>query len=562
MTPTHPKRAVRYIAPSPETVLAPLIAELLGLNRTAAPTVIELCSRDLRQLDELSRYNPQGCYIGIDRTPASMRSSLDDGDEAADRPLTYHGVDATHFHPVCCDVFTYVSQPRHEHDPESARVYCRPPINGPMSKFDYRATADRMLASLAASSPEYHALAAHTPTAPEWYYLYAALCACGPRGRAVVRVPSRLLNLARMKSDRKLLLGLHLIERVILLPKLPFAAAQAPMDSALIVLSHNNSHVSFLDGSHLTDTSAGGPQCNNRPVSANANGLLDRPFDGFAFDTLLDAVVAERDNSTSLDTPWALQRTTEQLAADTWSLMPFSYVSRAFSRENYEELGNHFTVQRGTPRKTLETLASTTGNIDPQLYTPHDHYYLSLKPFVDGQSMPVEHVAKIVGQPDVYDLGEHDSGELKSLKVLSDDETHLLLARTGIPFKIALVMPCEEPSFDPSDPEAVQPVWRDVCSAVLADSAFSLTPKHDGACLPEFLLAFLSTDEGQALLRTSAHGASIPQLSSGDVRRMRIPVPNRAEQQRFIARYRSKQQAYEASLNESQRLQSLKRTLL
>ena len=43
---------------------------------------------------------------------------------------------------------------------------------------------------------------------------------------------------------------------------------------------------------------------------------------------------------------------------------------------------------------------------------------------------------------------------------------------------------------------------------------------------------------------------------------MRIPVPNRAEQQRFIARYRSKQQAYEASLNESQRLQSLKRTLL
>ena len=68
------------------------------------------------------------------------------------------------------------------------------PINGPMSKFDYRATADRMLASLAASSPEYHALAAHTPTAPEWYYLYAALCACGPRGRAVVRVPSRLLE--------------------------------------------------------------------------------------------------------------------------------------------------------------------------------------------------------------------------------------------------------------------------------------------------------------------------------------------------------------------------------
>ena len=73
------------------------------------------------------------------------------------------------------------------------------------------------------------------------------------------------------------------------------------------------------------------------------------------------------------------------------------------------------------------------------------YYYLSLKPFVDGQSMPVEHVAKIVGQPDVYDLGEHDSGELKSLKVLFDDETHLLLARTGIPFKIALVMPCEEP---------------------------------------------------------------------------------------------------------------------
>lgn len=554
---------IHYIAPGPTTLLAPLINELLGVDRAASPAVIELCSRDLDQLNELSRCNPQGSYTGIDRAAASLRPYLDPDTEDTDCPLTDYGVEAARFHPVRADVFAYVAQLRRERPHESALVYCQPPANGAMNKFADRATADRMLAPMAAASPDFRMLAAHTPTAPEWHYLYAALFACGPQGRVVVRVPERLLNLARMRPDRKLLISSRLVECVILLPKLPFHAGQAPHDSALIVLSHDNDRVSFLDGRHLGSTAAEAQSTDGRTVSTYPSGLIDHPFDTIAFDTLLDALQGARAGKPAADTPWKLWRTTEQLTDDSWSLMPFTYVSRAFDRENYEELGRHFTVQRGTPRKTLASLAEfAPSSDDERSYFPMTCHYLSLKPFVDGQTVTIENVAHLVGEPDTYDASACPPDAFKPLKTLSDDEPHVLIARAGTPFKAALLTPCEEPPFNPGDPYVVQPVWRDVRTAVLADSALGLTPKPDGACLPEFLLAFISTDEGQALLSTVAHGTSTPQLSSGDVRRMRIPVPDRAEQERFIERYRAKQAAYEEARAESLRLQALKRTLL
>lgn len=544
-----------HIAPSPAQVLAPLIAELLGLRSAEAPTVIELCSRTLDQLNELSAYSAQGQYYGIDRTDASLYPYLDDASPAAGPLRTMYGVEADRLHTIQANVFTFVPQFAHEHADTPVLAYCQPPINGAMNAFSDRGDADRMLMHLAGSSPDLQALAAHTPTAPEWYYLYAALCACGEQGRAVVRVPSRLLNLARMSADRALLLHARLIEQVILLPRLPFEAGEAPAESALVVLSHHNDRVRFIDGRHLSPDSS----------SHLPHGVLERPFDHNAFNTIAEAIRRPRTESDAPHTPWIMEQTLEQITAPAHpSLMPFFYISRAFEPENYEELGQHFTVQRGTSRKVIASLATTAATGDTtQGYIPLNHYYLSLKPMINGQILPIEHTAHIVDESDTYDLGGCPLDALRSLKTLSDNDFHLLIARTGTPFKVALLTPCEEERFDPSDPDACQPVWRDVCAAALAaDSALSLTPKPNGTCLPAFLLAFLSTDEGQALLRSVALGIAIPQLSAGNVRRMRIPVPPIADQERFVERYRAKQAAYEAALAESRRLQEQKRTLM
>lgn len=565
-TPTAKPLSAFHIAPSPAHVLAPLIAELLGLRSAKAPTVVDLCSRTLDQLNELSAYNAQAQYYGVDRADASLYPYLDDAAPAAGPLRTMHGVDADHLHAVRTNVFTFAPQFARERASEPALVYCQPPINGAMSAFSDRAEADRMLASLAGSSPNLPALAAHTPTAPEWYYLYAALCACGEQGRAVVRVPSRLLNLARMSADRALLLRAHLVEQVILLPKLPFEAGEAPVESALIVLSHHNDHARFIDGRHLSATEharSDDDLAHNAQRSRPPHGVLEQPFDMTAFDTITDVVRRLHAEPNAPRAPWIMEQTPEQLAADAYPLMPFSYVSRAFEPENYVELGQHFTVRRGTPRKAIASLAATAVTPDAaQPYTPQDHYYLSLKALIDGQTLPIERTAHIADPSDTYDLGACPLDALHALKTLSDDDFHVLIARTGTPFKVALLTPCEEAPFDPSAPDTRQPVWRDVRAAVLADSALSLTPKSGGTCLPEFLLAFLSTDEGQALLRTVAHGTTTPQLSSGDVRRMRIPVPAIADQEHFVERYRAKQAAYEDALAESRRLQEQKRTLM
>lgn len=546
LTPTH------HIAPSPARVLAPLIAELLGLRSAEAPTVVELCSRTLEQLNELSAHNAHAQYYGIDRTDTSLYPYLDDASPAAGPLRTMYGVEADRLHAIRANVFTFVPQFAHEHADTPVLAYCQPPINGAMNAFSDRADADQMLMHLAGSSPDLQALAAHTPTAPEWYYLYAALCACGERGRAVVRVPSRLLSLARMDADHALLLHARLIEQVILLPRLPFKAGEAPTESVLVVLSHHNDRVRFIDGRHLSPDSS----------SHLPHGVLEQPFDHSAFSTIIEAVRHPRTESDAPYTPWIMEQTFEQITAPAHpSLMPFFYISRAFEPENYEELGQHFTVQRGTPRKAIASLAVASDAA--QGYTPLNHYYLSLKPMISGQILPIEHTAHIVDESDTYDLGSCSLDALQPLKTLSDNDFHVLIARAGTPFKVALLTPCEEEPFDPNDPDACQPVWRDVRAAVLADSALSLTPKPNiGRCRPEFLLAFLSTDEGQALLRTVALGIAIPQLSAGNVRRMRIPVPSYADQERFIERYRAKQAAYEKALAESRRLQEQKRTLM
>ena len=63
-----------------------------------------------------------------------------------------------------------------------------------------------------------------------------------------------------------------------------------------------------------------------------------------------------------------------------------------------------------------------------------------------------------------------------------------------------------------------------------------------------FLLAYLSSKDGQTKLAEIAHGTALVQISPKDLRGMSVPVPPKADQERHAQAYEKKQQAYEDAL--------------
>ena len=79
--------------------------------------------------------------------------------------------------------------------------------------------------------------------------------------------------------------------------------------------------------------------------------------------------------------------------------------------------------------------------------------------------------------------------------------------------------------------------------------------------LARFVLAYLSSDEGQHKLAETAHGETLNQLSPKDLQSMTIPVPPIEEQASYAREYEMKQQAYENALKQVDRCAATKRTL-
>ena len=210
---------------------------------------------------------------------------------------------------------------------------------------------------------------------------------------------------------------------------------------------------------------------------------------------------------------------------------------------------------RGVPRSTIVNLpdAEDLGDV-----APVDYYYVTANALEDGACIEFDKLPHLIKKSDTYDLGDLEAWEtagrpmgLKKLKLIDPFAPHVLIARSGAPFKVAMTSPARQ-EWD-EEMGGHWSLWIQD-SVILPDSMICLTPiaKPSRACdtpeyfcLPEYLLAYLSTDEGQALLRETAHGATIPQLSVGDVRRMRIPLPSPERQRVAAERFTDRQQRYE-----------------
>lgn len=501
-----------------------------------ASCVIELCSRDF----EMSRHLPmEDCmYYGVDLARPSTAPFTDAPDKGEQRSLEF-GIPQSHFIPIEGDVFDPRTLDTLPKNGLAARlVYCRPPAQKAISQsFQTVEAAKKLLAPylserterLRAAFPEMTFEELDGFSLYELYFVFAAamLIDGRPGSAAIVQVPTRVLNLARACKDRKLLLEQGLLDSVILLPK---GIAPDCDDEALLI---------------LTD---GDP---SRPVlSFDARPFEGVPQGGERLDRLITSLRNARTKDVNKGVHWGHPLDGKD---NIYSFMPGSG-GGTFPPSICEPFGKVATVNRGISRTAITKLPETKAEED---YFPQDHYYLSLKPLVDGCIRSANEVASadVVSEADIYDLGWVAEGALEGVKALDTHVSNLLIARVGPPFKLALVTHGETQIDITENPE---PALLDRF-IVPSDNLFYAAIEDE--TFATFLLAYLSSEEGQSELANIAHGATLSQISPKDLRAMRVPVPSRKEQERYANAYRTKQRAYEQALEASERHAKSKRTL-
>jgi restriction endonuclease S subunit len=79
----------------------------------------------------------------------------------------------------------------------------------------------------------------------------------------------------------------------------------------------------------------------------------------------------------------------------------------------------------------------------------------------------------------------------------------------------------------------------DLAGAVSSASTFILRPKNKDI-LPEYVVSFLNSNDGQGLLKRASSSALITSLSIGDLQEIQIPVPDLDKQRLFSEMYKNK----------------------
>lgn len=539
--------------------IAPAVAYLLAPVRDDLErTFISLCSRDHSALIGISETRPARAFIGVDRDPASDPHEIwgltaNDGAPSCAIPLSGEPKGAT---PSTCEVGArtggaliadvFSGEDVFERIEEAAvgrrLVFCRPPSTMPRTKFrESILDASRVAQSaLGSRCVDFYAV--------EWYYAAACVRAMGKEGRAVIQVSSRLLNLGKCERDRREFVEAGLIEQVIRLPE-ALSHGKGEMTDALIVLSHgNHERIDVIDARDIDD---------DRVVKTLLRRLRERDY------SKRDGVLSSWLTTIDIDSMWR----------DSWSLAPF--VREAGEDETQVVMvSERFSVMRGVPRTAITGLPDPSVPLGNKGMPQWDCFYLMAASFEDGVRVGASDIPAIVESENVYSLAdlvyaEGDDGRraLDKLKLVDPYLPHVLIARSGSPFKVFMLdaagradgSQCGDESFD----------WMSRGIAI-PDSMLCLTPMPlwdlgagETPCLPEYLLAYLSSGEGQALLRATAHGATVPQLSIGDAKRMRIPVPSLEAQREAARRFAARQRRYEQALQDlSQALEDKRASVL
>lgn len=546
----------RVLGPTPEPHMSKYLSDLVNsmLEKmhpgVHADRLVELCCRDF----EFSRSHVDSALwkvLGVDKKkPSDENFKFDtcayteDGIEISG--AVYKCKDKT---TVPLSVFTAVegnvfsidlnSYDGFEPD-EPLLVYCRPPEQIPLSQFDSLDLASKRVHEFLCKRKEQLGSHVEIPdqlSASEWYYVFlAASIACShPHSTAVIQIPNRMLNLARAADGRRLLIQLSLLDSVVILPNTIATEADG---YALLFLR---------DGDFL------------KPWLGEERILSYLIYDARAYDNkaMNDELIHQILDSIDRASRGSRGPTSHVIGNETggiFSLLPDTR-SGGFGDDFYVPFDSIASIRRGVARSRIAKISEK--KVDADAYQRLDCYYLSLKYLVDGTGIQPTDILKCVPDSDIYDASLADRSELAKVREIDLQESTLIISRFGSPFKLALITR-EDPYYLYGGAVDVLSFSRIIPSDTIFCATFDIKEKD---VLPSFILAYLSSDEGQQKLLDAAHGDAVKQLAPKDLRSITIPVPPIAEQRIYADEYWEKQAAYEQALKEAKHQTESKRTL-
>lgn len=531
------------LEPYASRYLSDLVSHMIEKYQPLSGTkrLIELCCRNFEFSSEHVD-GPSWSVLGIDlKRPSTASFESEDRvyNEATgewDRVPVYVCKDqievpTSTFNAVEEDIFLHdFEQDAASRAYESTLVYCRPPELRPLSQFPASLeTANARVRDFLRTRAEQLNCSTHIPnplSVTEWYYIFlAASIACSqPNSTAVIQISDRLFNLARAVDGRRLLCDLGLLRGIVLLPN---TIAKKAEGRALLFIGDGEPGAPYF----LFD----GRGFDNKQMT---DELLHQLLDS------IDRAYSDQNNQTY----W---HQLEDQGNGIYPLLP-NTKSGSFEEGMFVPLGSLAPIYRGTARSVVTKLPES----DPtDGYQQHDCYYLSLKHLHDGAIIAAEDALKHVPDTDIYDVSLVDYDAFRKAKPINDRETSLLISRVGPPFKLALITPGH---FSVS---SEQPPERGLLyeSIVPCDAMFCAA--FEDELLARFILAYLSSDEGQKKLADTSHGDALVQLAPKDLRSMTVPVPSQAEQERYAREYEAKQRAYEDALKQADHYAASKGTM-
>lgn len=523
--------------------LSDLVSHMVEKYQPSSRTkrLIELCCRDFEFSSEHVD-GPSWSVLGIDlKRPSAASFEFEDRvyNEATDEwdyvPACVCKnrvkVPTSTFTAIEENIFLYdYEQDAASHTYESTLIYCRPPELRPLSQFpaSIDAANARVLDFLRTRSKQLQRSAGIPDllSVTEWYYIFlAASIACSQsHTTAVIQISDRLFNLARAVDGRRLLCDLGLLKSIVLLPN---TIAKKAEGRALLFIGDGepNDPYFLFDGRSFDD---------KQMTDEILHQLLDS----------VDRAYGDQKN------PVYWHRLEDQ-GNGIYPLLP-NTKSGSFDERMFIPLGSLAPIYRGTARSVVTKLPES----DPtDSYQQHDCYYLSLKHLHDGAIIAAEDVLERVPDTDIYDVSRVDYEDFRKAKPIDAREASLLISRVGPPFKLALITPGH------FSVGSERPVERGLLfeSIVPCDAMFCAT--FEDELLAQFVLAYLSSDEGQKKLADTSHGDALVQLAPMDLRSMTVPVPGRAEQERYALEYEAKQRAYEDALKQAEHYAASKGTM-
>lgn len=309
----------------------------------------------------------------------------------------------------------------------------------------------------------------------DWAYCQLIVDSLSDAGRAVaILTPSALYNLVD-KRVRAHFVGNGFVEAVVALPKGLFIGIGIPTE--LVVLSHGNENVRFVDASDLGSK--------GRTCSLSSDDI----------DEILARLSNDGDASASVGIA--------EIEAKDFNLQPERYLWSDIKVSNGMRLGDvSSAIARGYNVRSDALADEAEDNAD-------NPAYLAITDVEDGEvRRPLKRIEK-------------DAGVLANHQLRDGDIVIARMALEGGSFKVAAV-----------DVEAGE--------RIVPSQNFYVVTVDKKKVSPVFIAGFLNSGAGQELLSRATAGEAVRNITTDGLRDLIVPVSAMADQRDMAERYQAK----------------------